>query len=161
MKSVWIPLNPIDDKWTLIQVMACCHQAKSHYLRQCWPRPLLSYGHDELIHWEQGRMVDNLHVTILNAFSDENFLMQFVTKGSIDNKTLLVWVMAGTWIIGDGSLTHIYDPRPRWVNGLMPGVIYSHSSHVIPSGVRPEYSMRTRALSQYKDRLSQVWGFPC
>ena len=31
-----LPLDPIDDKLTLVQVMAWCHQA-SHCLSQCWP----------------------------------------------------------------------------------------------------------------------------
>ena len=33
-----------DDKSTLIQVMAWCRQATSHYLSQCWPRSLSPYG---------------------------------------------------------------------------------------------------------------------
>ena len=33
-----------DDKSTLVQVMAWCHTATSHYLNQCWPRPLPSYS---------------------------------------------------------------------------------------------------------------------
>ena len=33
-----------DDQSTLVQVMAWCRQAPSHYLGQCWPRSLLSYG---------------------------------------------------------------------------------------------------------------------
>ena len=32
-----------DDKSTLVQVMAWCRQATSHYLSQCWPRSLLPY----------------------------------------------------------------------------------------------------------------------
>ena len=32
-----------DDKSTLVQVMAWCRQATSHYLNQCWPRSLLLY----------------------------------------------------------------------------------------------------------------------
>ena len=28
----------------LVQVMAWCHQASSHYLSQCWPRSMSSYG---------------------------------------------------------------------------------------------------------------------
>ena len=31
-------------KSTLVQVMAWCHQATSHYRSQCWPRSLLPYG---------------------------------------------------------------------------------------------------------------------
>ena len=37
-------MNPTDDKSTLVQVMAWCHQATSHYLSQCWPRSLSPYG---------------------------------------------------------------------------------------------------------------------
>ena len=34
----WIPKNRTNETSTLVQVMAWCHQAKSHCLRQCWPR---------------------------------------------------------------------------------------------------------------------------
>ena len=37
-------LDFTDDQSILIQVMAGCRQATSHYLRQCWPRSLLPYG---------------------------------------------------------------------------------------------------------------------
>ena len=33
-----------DDKLTLVQVMAWCRQATSHYLSQCWPRPMSPNG---------------------------------------------------------------------------------------------------------------------
>ena len=32
----WMLQNHFDDKSTLLQVMAWCHQAPSHYLKQCW-----------------------------------------------------------------------------------------------------------------------------
>ena len=32
----WIPQDLTDDKSTLVQVMAWCRQAASHYLSQCW-----------------------------------------------------------------------------------------------------------------------------
>ena len=45
-------LNPPDDKSTLVQVMAWCRQATSHYLSQCWPNSMSPYGitlgHNEL-----------------------------------------------------------------------------------------------------------------
>ena len=41
---MWMPQNIFDDKSALVQVMACCHQATSHYLSQCWPRWILPYG---------------------------------------------------------------------------------------------------------------------
>ena len=40
----WIPQNSIDDKSTLVQVMAWCRQATSHYLSQRWARSMLPYG---------------------------------------------------------------------------------------------------------------------
>ena len=40
----WMPQDLIDNKWTLVQVMAWCHQAASHYLSQCWLSTLLPYG---------------------------------------------------------------------------------------------------------------------
>ena len=39
----WMSLHLSDDKSTLVQVMAWCHQASGHYLRQCRPRSMLSY----------------------------------------------------------------------------------------------------------------------
>ena len=38
------PLDPTDDKSTLVQVMAWCRQATSHYLNQWWHRSMSSYG---------------------------------------------------------------------------------------------------------------------
>ena len=40
----WMSLDLSDDKSTLVQVMAWCRQATSHYLSQCWPRSLPPYG---------------------------------------------------------------------------------------------------------------------
>ena len=40
----WTSLNLSDDKSTLVQVMAWCRQATSHYLNQSWPRSLPPYG---------------------------------------------------------------------------------------------------------------------
>ena len=41
---IWMSLDFTDDQSTLVQVMAWCHQATSHYLSQCWPRSLWPYG---------------------------------------------------------------------------------------------------------------------
>ena len=40
----WMPQDLTDDKSTLVQVMAWCRQATSHYLSQCWLSSLSSYG---------------------------------------------------------------------------------------------------------------------
>ena len=39
----WMPWNTFDGKSTLVWVMACCCQATSHYLSQCWSRFMWSY----------------------------------------------------------------------------------------------------------------------
>ena len=36
--------NLTNDKSTLVQVMAWCRQATSHYLSQCWPRSMSAHG---------------------------------------------------------------------------------------------------------------------
>ena len=41
---MWMPLDLTDDQSSLVQVMAWCHQAISHYLNQCWPRSMPPYG---------------------------------------------------------------------------------------------------------------------
>ena len=40
----FVPEGPIDNKSTLVQVMAWSHRVTSHYLSQCWPRSMLPYG---------------------------------------------------------------------------------------------------------------------
>ena len=40
----WLSLELTDDKSTLVQVMAWCRQATSHYLSQCWPRSMSPHG---------------------------------------------------------------------------------------------------------------------
>ena len=40
----WMPWDLTDDKSTLVQVMAWCSRAASHYLSQCWPSSMLPYG---------------------------------------------------------------------------------------------------------------------
>ena len=43
-----MPHDLTDDKSTLVQVMAWCHQATSHYLNQCWPRSPMHFSFIEL-----------------------------------------------------------------------------------------------------------------
>ena len=40
----WMSLDFTDDQSTLVQVMALCRQATSHYLSQCWPRSMSPNG---------------------------------------------------------------------------------------------------------------------
>ena len=40
----WMPLDLTGETSTLVQVMAWCRQAASHYLSHCWPRSMSPYG---------------------------------------------------------------------------------------------------------------------
>ena len=40
----WMPYDLSDDKSILVQLMAWCRQATSHYLSQCWPRSMSPNG---------------------------------------------------------------------------------------------------------------------
>ena len=40
----WMSWDITDDKSTLVQVMAWCHQAASNYMSQCWPSSMSPYG---------------------------------------------------------------------------------------------------------------------
>ena len=42
--AIWMSLHFTNDQSILVQVMAWCCQATSHYLSQCWPRSLSPYG---------------------------------------------------------------------------------------------------------------------
>ena len=41
---IWVSLDHTCDKSTLVQVMAWCRQATSHYLGQCWSISMSPYG---------------------------------------------------------------------------------------------------------------------
>ena len=50
----WMSQNLLNEKSTLVQVMAWCHQATSHYLRQFWLRSMSQLGvtcHNGLTHY--------------------------------------------------------------------------------------------------------------
>ena len=61
----WMPQNVTIQKSTLVQVMAWCHQAPSHYLSQCWPICMLPFG----TQWDINKMVTILLTTVSNGFS--------------------------------------------------------------------------------------------
>ena len=66
---IWISLVFTDDQSTLVQVMAWCHQATSHYLSQCWPRSLSPYGVTRP-QWVNGsRFFSNI---LLSMWNDES-----------------------------------------------------------------------------------------
>ena len=61
-------INIFDDMWTLVQVMACCLTASSHYLSQCHPRSMLPHGIARP-QWvkEVSYIQEQIHVSAKNA----------------------------------------------------------------------------------------------
>ena len=96
----WMPQDFTDDKSTLVQVMAWCHQATSHYLSQCWLSSLSPYGVTRP-QWvnssppgQNGRHFTDYIFRCI--FVNEKFCMliqislKFVPKGPIDNNPAFV-----------------------------------------------------------------------
>ena len=51
----WMPRNLTNKKWTLVQIMAWCHQATSHYTGQSWPRSLSPCGPQWVLSWSMNK----------------------------------------------------------------------------------------------------------
>ena len=71
----WMPQHLTDHWSTLVQVMAWCHQATSHYLSQCWLRSLSPYG------ITRTQWVNNPWTTGAFFFPNNNFIsLSFTTS---------------------------------------------------------------------------------
>ena len=100
----WMPRDLTDDKSTLVQVMAWCHQATSHYLSQCWPSFMSPYGVirpqwvNSLAPQSYERKSTNvffklaLQIDILSSSCETG--LRWMPKNSIDDESTLVQVMA-------------------------------------------------------------------
>ena len=109
-----IPQDLTDDKSTLVQVMAWCHQATSHYLNQCWPRSPMPYG------ITRPQWVNTLKLEqngwYFAAFSLYSWILiqiclNFVLKDLIDDKWALVLVVINwhqTMTCTDDDLIHYW-----------------------------------------------------
>ena len=114
----WMPLDLTDDKSTLVQVMAWCRQATSHYLSQCWPRSLSPYGatRPQWVMWyfQAEKRVSSLQTGFSNVFLSIKML-DFLTKvhwRSIDDQTISVKAM----VLCCQSINH----HMNWPNSQIP-----------------------------------------
>ena len=90
----WTSLDLNNDKSTLVQVMAWCCQATTHYLNQCWSRSLPPYGVTRP-HWVKLKSYDTWFIhdiyftcTIFLKFSLEHGLITTIHH-SFDDKSQL------------------------------------------------------------------------
>ena len=102
----WMPLDLTDDKSTLVQVMAWCRQATSHYLSQCWRRCVLPYGITRP-QWVNQHGVEKLSNTMtsqwtrwrLKSPASPSFTQLFIRAQIKENiKTLCHWPLCVAFI---------------------------------------------------------------
>ena len=88
----WMSLDLTDDKSTLVQVMAWCRQATSHYLSQCWPRSMSPYGVIRS-QWVKSVISECMYGVRFMSFSGEIALRSIAQK-TFDDESTLVQVIA-------------------------------------------------------------------
>ena len=96
MALIWMSLDLTDDQSTLVQVMAWCHQATSHYLSQCWPRSLSPYN------VSRPQWVKSHGIYCLPAFKASNRLtlvLNFISK----HKNIFAFSTISQYWYGTGS----------------------------------------------------------
>ena len=94
----WMPQDLIDDKSTLFDVMAWCHQTASHYLNQCWWCHMVSLKSSpteaETKWLVSCRWHFQMHFLEWISLQLIQISPNFVLKGPIDNIPSLIPVMA-------------------------------------------------------------------
>ena len=115
-----------DCHWTSLmtsqhwQVMACCRQATSHYLNQCWPRSVSPYGVTRP-QWVKKKTMITSHWLIVAWTKYKPALVE-------DNGL----VLSGTKLLPEPMTADIYNiiyntTRPQWVHtqtGLHPPISF-------------------------------------
>ena len=139
----WLSQDFADHKATLVQVMAWCRQATSHYLSQCCPRSLSPYGvtRPQWVNTLRPKHNGSHFADIFLCISlIENFQilhkisLKYVPLALIDNKIWQHWFRK--WLGAEHTtsrylkkcryavLTYICVTRPRCVNERM--LLYLH-----------------------------------
>ena len=83
----WISLDLSDDKSTLVQVMAWCCQATSHYPSQWWPRSLSPHG---VIRPNELRA--NKLINIFSTISITSIIMKTVLYSCLVNSLTMIFL---------------------------------------------------------------------
>ena len=115
---IWMSQDFTDDQSTLVQVMAWCRQATSHYLSQCWPRSLSPYGVTRpqwvkwaAVTWYKDRAPKTLlPVMVTRATCSTDILQGFLIDLGSGNSLLPTWHQAIIW-------TNTINTLSPWQNG--------------------------------------------
>ena len=106
-----IQMNATEPYWsTLVQVMAQCHQAASHYMSQCWSRSMSPYGHELMPTKQIFKWITQI---------DRNI---FISMQRLLNKPLhtifsTTWAKGAKWVHFIGTSKQALTERPL-VNSL-------------------------------------------
>ena len=95
----WTSRDLSDDKSTLVQVMAWCRQATSHYLNQYWPRSLPAYGVTRP-QWVHSLLLGKCALFYLYQNISIRNLHRYVHEDITDDKSTVVHDMALPQLIG-------------------------------------------------------------
>ena len=104
-----VKVDLIDDKSALIQVMAWCHQAPSHYLSPCWPSLLspydvvrqqwvkhqfsISYWEFSHMRWKMAAMNDSVwHFPLSMSYNLRKCMYNYWTQRNIHDKWMYISV---------------------------------------------------------------------
>ena len=155
--QVWATA-PIDDKRMLVQVMAWCRQATSHYLNQCWPRSMSPYDVTKprlinclprdcdfqfshvLVH-RVNKPLQNL-VTDLNVKSQQQHIMFHITEAHIrpvmpNGLSLVTIMMEMTFTVSYGNNNKLSNTPTMHCAGQWPGNLMNccatHTTHISPA----------------------------
>ena len=136
-----MPEDLVDGKWTLVQVMAWCHQAPRHYLNQCWPGSKMPYNVIRP-HWGNG-WSNSLYVKLLcgnmNMYLDfisfiDTEVAQIITICALKNEGYAVLNCHGCW---PGNA------RSQGISSYCIGLVNSHAMYVglVTQGARASAAM--------------------
>ena len=125
----WFPQYFTDDMLALVQAMAWCHQATSHYLNQCWQGYVLPYGVTRP-QWVNSVTDLTLHLWSLNV------LTSVWNLTSVRYST--PWLQSEIWLQSDTArrprcMVPFDITGPHWVNSSRPSDSYRHQNSSRPS----------------------------
>ena len=115
---IWMSLDFTDDQSTLVQVMACCCQATSHYLSQCWPSCLSPYGFTRP-EWVNRITFTSPYDHIQFQIKHQSYL---TTNGSHYNTVIYLYDMilhkAVQWCVGNTSVFELTADTPYLLQAI-------------------------------------------
>ena len=164
--ALYMSLDLADDQSTLVQVMAWCRQAASHYLSQCWPRSMLPYG----VSWPQ-RVFNNI-VWLYHWTNADLFQWKFIRIQMLSFKEANLKMISLKWCPSCSDLnifTHNVDAikghslqhLQMAFNSLNPGRYRSNFQNVMSEHILSSWAFLVKFLSDECHRApwmtSQHW----